>query len=248
MQIDDLLTDALYAVWDGFKGDVEPSLWRSSFLTMLKAVDEGIAQVPDTSADFIEQLRSSAAVFSAFKAHAEQKELVALLLDENGQARDFQEFKAAAQPITDDYNKTWLRTEYNHAQRSARMGAIWKGYERDADIFPNLRYLKTRSTHPDPGHLELVGTVKPINDPFWDYHYPPTRWNCLCDVEQTDDEVTKDEPAKPLPADPGLDNNSGKTGELFSDSHPYYTGVDAKSYKAIKKEAKRLYDEAKRKP
>lgn len=67
------------------------------------------------------------------------------------------------------------------------------------------------------------GTVRPVDDPFWDEHKPGDRWNCKCELQQSDSDVTaaplsdgKSDPAR------GLESNPAKTEELFSQKHPYY--------------------------
>ena len=67
------------------------------------------------------------------------------------------------------------------------------------------------------------GTVLPVDDPFWDEHKPGDRWNCKCELRQTDKQSTpapvsdgRSDPA------PGLESNPAKAEEVFSDNHPYY--------------------------
>lgn len=79
--------------------------------------------------------------------------------------------------------------------------------------------------------------MRPIDDPFWNEHRPGDRWNCKCDLSSTDDPVTEipDFTRKDNPH-PGLDNNPGKDGKLFSDTHPYI----ANAYPGAKKAVERL--------
>ncbi len=59
-----------------------------------------------------------------------------------------------------------------------------------------------------------MGTIRPVDDPFWNTYYPPSRWNCQCSVRQTDKEAT-DIP-NDLPETPKeFAFNAGKTGEIF---------------------------------
>lgn len=64
-------------------------------------------------------------------------------------------------------------------------------------------------------------TVLPISHPFWSRHKPGDRWGCQCSLEATDDPVTNT-PTSIDHASPGLDNNPGKDGRIFSESHPYF--------------------------
>lgn len=75
-------------------------------------------------------------------------------------------------------------------------------------------------------HLALVGTIRPIEDPWWDTHMPPSAWNCKCRIRPNDKPVTPipEETAKDKPA-PGLSGNPGRSGSVFDlKSHPYTCG------------------------
>jgi uncharacterized protein with gpF-like domain len=46
---------------------------------------------------------------------------------------------------------------------------------------PALKYIHADGVmHPRPLHLALHGTVRPIDDPFWETHYGPNGWGCHC--------------------------------------------------------------------
>jgi len=167
-----------------------------------------------------EQLTHNAGVFAAFKNHQEQKELMSLLVDEEGKIRSFSKFKQAAGPIAEQYNKNWLTTEYNQALSSAEMAKKWNGFKEDSDLYPNLEYVAVMDTQTRSGHAALHGTVRPINDPFWDTHYPPIDWGCRCDVVQTDKAATSASDA--VKPGKGFEANPGKSGKLFSDTAGYY--------------------------
>ncbi len=108
--------------------------------------------------------------------------------------------------------------------------------------------MPSRAATPREEHKPYYGIVRPINDDFWIKHMPPSAWNCLCGVEQTDDEVTP-VPAKGPKAAPGLDHNPGLTGKLFSDSHPLSikANSDARRAARIEREAEALHRKALRK-
>ncbi len=67
-------------------------------------------------------------------------------------------------------------------------------------------------------------------------HRPGDRWNCKCDLTATDEEPTPlpDEDDKNRPQ-PGLDNNPGTDGKLFSDNHPYQAEAHKGAKKAVDK-------------
>jgi hypothetical protein len=208
------------------QSEVDPDLWQATFDTLDHAIKEGLDGTPRGSIQYdkpnfklTQQLRESAALFSAQKSWAQATELAKIAASKPGYQITWKEFKEAAKPIVGDYNERWLKTEYNTAIRAARQASLWKQYEATAHLYPNLRYMASRAATPRQEHKPYYGIVRPINDDFWIKHMPPSAWNCLCGVEQTDDDVT------PLPvngptAQPGLDHNPGLTGKLFSDTHP----------------------------
>ena len=132
----------------------------------------------------------------------------------------------AARPLIGKYNDQWLRTEYNTAILRARSAVQYRDALRTKALYPSLEYLESDSVEKREEHLALVGTIRPIEDPWWDTHTPPLAWNCKCRIRPTDKpvtpipkETTKDKPA------PGLSGNPGRSGSVFDlKSHPYTRG------------------------
>ena len=170
---------------------------------------------------FISQFKDNTAIFAAFKSHSEAATLSKLILDGNGNLRSFHEFRKVTEPVVGKYNKTWLQTEYNMTVRSARMGAQWQQFEEKKHIFPNLEYMRTSSLNPRAEHETFVGTILPVDDPWWDTHTPPLSWNCKCTLRQTRHDPTGP-PANEEPVPPVFRNNPGKTAQAATDRHPYF--------------------------
>ncbi len=104
------------------------------------------------------------------------------------------------------------------------MAVKWEGFKEEADLYPNLKYEAVDDEFSRPDHARLNGTVKPINDPFWNRNYPPNGWGCRCTVTQTDEAVT----ASPAGgADAGFKFNPGKDRKLFDDDNGYQSGTAA---------------------
>lgn len=132
----------------------------------------------------------------------------------------------AARPLIGKYNDQWLRTEYNTAVLRARSAVQYRDALRTKALYPSLEYLESDSVEKREEHLALVGTIRPIEDPWWDTHTPPLAWNCKCRIRPTDKPVTPipEETAKDKPA-PGLSGNPGRSGSVFDlKSHPYTRG------------------------
>lgn len=175
---------------------------------------------------FLDKLNISASAFAARKTATQVMQLKTLLLREDGSRRPWPEFKREAKTVVGNYNKTWLKTEYDTTIRIARAARQWQDFERTAHLFPNLEYRQTVSADPRPEHLRYVGIIRPITDPFWDFHTPPIKWGCKCSLKNVDKAVT-DVPInlnETDPVEPALQNNAAKTGELFNiKKTAYYT-------------------------
>jgi hypothetical protein len=166
---------------------------------------------------FINEFRTNTAVFSAFKNHEQTQKIVDLLRKEDGSVRGFSEFKKEALKVSDGYNKNWLQTEYNTAVRSSRMAVNWKKFQETKRLYPNLEYLPSRAANPRDSHRPLWNLVFAMDDPIWNKIMPPSEWNCLCGVRNTDKPVT------PLPAgfdwpviDPVFAHNPGVTASIVN--------------------------------
>lgn len=172
------------------------------------------------------------AVFSAFKAHRAQNDMAALLLDSNGNRKPFKQWMKDVLPIADHHNRIWLRTEYSMAVGRAHLAADWQQFLDEKDVLPNLEWMPSSSVTPDQEHASFVGTILPVDDPFWAQHHPLDHWGCKCSLESTD-KPTTDKPNSTETPQPGLDNNPGIDAKLFSDSHPYITYAYDGAKKAV---------------
>jgi hypothetical protein len=206
--------------------ELEENLFNEFWDKLNEATEKGLGEVfpvinPDD--DFLEALRHNNAVFSAFKVHRMQNDMAAKLLDENGELKPFEQWLNDVKPIADHQVRQWFHTEYDTAVKRAHLAAEWKQFEREADVLPNLEWIRSTSITPGADHQVFWGTVRPINDEFWNLHKPGDRWGCKCELRATDKLPTKNfvpdgETEKPAP---GLDGNPAKEGIIFSDTHPY---------------------------
>lgn len=112
--------------------------------------------------------------------------------------------------------------------------ADWQEFERNKDIFPNLRWMPTTSPEPESTHAAYwrQKLTLPVDDPFWNEHHPGDRWssamplrlskNCKCSLEATDEPENRPADLEPTKPQRGLENNPGKDGHIFNDTHPYF--------------------------
>lgn len=208
--------------------DIEQNLYRDTLRIMGDAMDNGFAQaaedgvsVPDQA--FRDAFTHSAEVFSAFRVHKMQNDIAAQMLDSDGNVKPFSRFVKDVSPYIEHRNRAWLRTEYDTAIIRARNAAEWQQFQDEKDVYPNLEWIPSTSPNPGADHRVFWGTVLPVDDPFWDEHKPGDRWNCKCELRQTDKGCTA-APSSDGKSDaaPGLESNPAKNKEVFSDNHPYF--------------------------
>jgi len=223
----------------GGSGEVEidPHLFSLNNIPLQKGTDKTFAsfgvEFGERNERFISQFKDNTAIFAAFKSHKEAETLSKLIRNEKGDLRSFYEFQKVAAPVIGKYNKVWLQTEYNMVVRSARVGAQWQNFQEKKHIFPNLEYMRTSSTNPRPEHGTFVGTILPIDHPWWNTHTPPLSWNCKCSIRQTRaDETPLPEREETVP--PVFQNNPGTTASpLNIEAHPYAKNVSEDVKKAV---------------
>jgi len=172
---------------------------------------------------FANQVKYHNSLFSAFKSNNQTTTLRHLKVA--SKAKSFTDFKNAAMTVTNDYNKTWLKSEYRAAKSRIRGAKMFRQAQDDADLYPNIKYLPSVAADPREEHKQFYYVVRPLNDPFWNTHLPPSTWGCQCQWTTTDERVTGMPDDIPSP-DPGFDINTGKAGRVFSQSHPYFDVKD----------------------
>jgi hypothetical protein len=205
----------------GFKGKVEPTLLKLYSGGYKKALNKHFSGIKegDAAFDLVSKFDANTERVAAYKAYHCTKELKAL-----DAAADT--YDAHAKMILRKYNR-WQAAEYNTIVARSRTARQFSDWQSDAEVYPNMEWLMTRSADPREEHLELVGTILPMDDPFWDSNQPGNLWNCKCDWQPTSKEATKSAPDGVTPGK-GLDGNPAKTGELITDKHPYISAVRSK--------------------
>ncbi|MBR4814540.1 MAG: hypothetical protein IKZ67_03665 [Paludibacteraceae bacterium] len=214
------------------EGGISEQLYEATRDIFEQATAQGMAQSRNKriveEEDFLKHYTHSIEVFSAFRTHRYGEMMASMLHDEEGRLRPFEEWRKATESIQNHFNRSWLETEYSTAILRAQQAADWKGFERDKDIAPNLTWMPTSSADPREEHAVFWrdALTLPVDDPFWDEHRPGDLWNCKCWLKQTDAQATPQRAIPkgkdvPKPAK-GLEQNPGKTAEMFSSKQPHY--------------------------
>lgn len=76
-----------------------------------------------------------------------------------------------------------LRTIYRVNMRTAQAAGRWERVQRSKKLFPFLRYVSVMDGRERQEHHDWHGTIKPVDDSWWDTHYPPCGWNCRCQAQ-----------------------------------------------------------------
>lgn len=180
------------------------------------AVLKGFPEAPIQAPEILNNIYH----FSAAKAF-QQNQALQELLHNSKSAKDF---NAEAKQLYNNWNNNWGITEYNTAQAASEMASKWQDIENNKDIVPNLKY----SAIGDACSIcaPLNDLVAPVDDPIWDTVYPVNHPNCFCTVLQVDEKVTDNykqivEVVSPKMNDT-FKNNIGKTGQVFTEDHPYF--------------------------
>jgi SPP1 gp7 family putative phage head morphogenesis protein len=146
-------------------------------------------------------------------------------------AKSFTEFEKAAAGINSNYNRNWLRTEYNFTRAAAQNGAAWIAQKADADVLPYVQWRTVNDANVRDSHRALHGKVFDIRKGA-PVPYPPAGWNCRCEMVPLASaeglEVIDNSQAKELLAEEwenieksGFDVNRGETGEIFTANQLY---------------------------
>ena len=227
-----MLDEFVNAIYGGFdvENSIEPTMWRELTKIMNEATAKGLSKGEfsiDHNKGFLESVKHANEIFAAFKTHAMGKSMASKLLDDNGNLKPFDKWMKDISSISSHHVGSWLKTEYNTAVLRAHNAADWRSFIENKDIMPNLRWMPTTSPDAEAvhrGYWEKKLTL-PVEHPFWNKHHPGDRWNCKCSLESTDDPASPDDVLDDLPIEPaqrGLENNPGKDGKIFNDTHPYF--------------------------
>ena len=211
---------------NGTVKEIDTDLYEAYGNGLRKAVDTvlGESEYGDEYFDMQMQMRANVSRFAAYKAyHATQelKDVDPANIDKKGKL------------ILNKYNR-WQAAEYNTAVARTRTAKQYHDFTSDPisnELYPNIKWLPSRSASPREAHRVFWNRVWAKNDPFWNSNTPGSLWNCKCDWEETDEPVTNGNPNGKVSAK-GLEGNPAVTGEIFTKDCPYVKkgGKDVKDF------------------
>jgi len=190
--------------------------------------------------DMLRNLTQNAYQFAAAKNYTQLRQLTQALIGPDGKLRTYNQFKQAAFDITNEHVTNWLQAEYNTAIGSAQMARKWVDIQRNKGSMPLLQFDAVIDSQTSDTCRPLDGVIKPADDPFWDFYYPPNHFNCRSTVRQlATGRITSDadivHPQRGIP--PMFKTNLAKTGVLWPNEHPYWVGLPDE----VKKQTIKLY-------
>lgn len=129
-----------------------------------------------------------------------------------------------------------LKTIFEVNMRSAYAAGRWERAQRTKAGYPYLRYTTVGDSRVRPEHRAWDGVIRPIDDAFWNTHYPPCGWNCRCTavpvsrsmLERRSWQVTEDPPS--FPKKPYVNPRSGEVSSIERGIDPGFNFNVGKAY------------------
>lgn len=76
-----------------------------------------------------------------------------------------------------------LKTIFQTNMRTSYAAGRWERIQRNKRAFPLLEYVSVMDGREREEHHAWHATVLPVDDAWWETHYPPNGWNCRCVVK-----------------------------------------------------------------
>lgn len=196
----------------GYDSNIHPELFGLYKGNYHKALAHfGEPKYGDTYFEMLQHFKLNTAKLAAYKSLLVTKRLKGLEGSEH--------FDVEAMATLKKFNQFQV-AEYNTLVARSRSAKQFNQFAKEAKLFPNIEWVRTRSATPREKHLAFAGLVLPQNHPFWQSNQPGNLWNCKCDWRSTDAPASDFVPKDVTPP-PGLEGNPAITGELITNSHPY---------------------------
>lgn len=174
-------TDAVRA-WEA-RGELQPTIRWSEMMHEQHAVAFTVAKV--ARLDLLRSFRQS--LDDVIRNGGTFEEWKSGMVPELRKAGWWGAVRNAALTGTDQaiiVNERRLRTIYDTNTRMSLAAGHWQRIQRQKGEFPYLRYLPSTSEHKRPLHKLWYGVTLPVDDPWWQTHFPPNGWGCKCHFEQ----------------------------------------------------------------
>jgi SPP1 gp7 family putative phage head morphogenesis protein len=169
--------------------------------------------------------------FAESKTEARLATFSELLINKDkAQIRSFEEFKREASRITENFNGTWLETEYNLSVATGQTSAAYLRAMADKDTVTSfVQYQTAGDSKVRPEHAALNGKIFSLDDKEAMKLWPPNSYNCRCEMVQytgrTEGKVTSGNAARKLLGEKfegsKFDLNRGDLKAVFTKAQQY---------------------------
>lgn len=117
-----------------------------------------------------------------------------------------------------------LKTIYDTNMRTARSAGQWERMQRTKKTHPYLLYSLGPSIEHRQEHVQWDGLLLPLDDPFWQTHYPQNGWGCKCRVRQVSQQEYDKLVEQGVSArEPEYDQDGNRTGRWTDKTKPVQT-------------------------
>ncbi len=190
---------------------INTELYKTYSNNLRKAVESVFAE--DNDSGLSDRLKANVSRFAAYKSYNATTEIKGEIVN-SGSIDD-------ATAKLHKYNR-WQAAEYNTTVARCRSAKQFEAFAEpeNMELFPNIRWLPSRSASQREEHVKFYNRVWAKTDPFWNENQPGNLWNCKCDWEETDDDITDENPTTATHHN-GLEGNPAVTGEVFTDRASY---------------------------
>lgn len=230
-----IIDDFAKQVYDGSTDKINLSLYFKTANRLADVITKGIGSDfdYDSAANALQaQLKANLYQFSGAKSLTESLLFAEQMTDQDGKLKPFNKYREDIEKIHQNYNVRYLSAEYNNALASAQMAIKWKNFEELGTEW--LEYRTAGDARVRESHEKLDGLILSINSPVWSRIFPPNNFGCRCNTVPADkptapvDENEAGKLGKEVVTNPVFENNVGKTGLVYKDSHPYFKAIDGK--------------------
>ena len=167
----------------------------------------------------LEALRKNVWQFSAAKNHADLLRLNNLLVDDQGNLRDWRSFEAEAKKVIGNSSR-YLKTEYDTAFGAAQSARMWQDIQRTKHIFPFVQLIVTIDSQTSDICQPLHNVILSVDDPMLLVYFPPNHWNCRTWVKKLrTGRPTQNVKWPEIPE--AFRINNGVEGKIFSEDNAY---------------------------
>jgi SPP1 gp7 family putative phage head morphogenesis protein len=203
-------------------GAIPQAMYEKTADTLMKAMYGGMGGnnvygYDDPNNKLKSVMQANIFQFSGAKSLAEMQEFNDLLLDKNGKAKNFTNFRNDCLDAGKKFNVDYLETEYQTALNSAENGVSYNSYGDD-------EYIQL-SAAPDDLVCHICapydGLTRKKSEGFWKQNLPPLHYNCRCTIIPAHkQERSGQEPEEGKKRQKLFKNNSGE-GIIFENGFPY---------------------------